>query len=280
MTAETKPAPVKSEQWIKGLAAAMRISNCRPNPRLRTTISSDVKGEKLALFLPPEMSHLQPENLRYLHGFASKQGCLLIEDRRNSDIRPIIEQRDLKPHKLAVGIGQMLKQTGMGGQSIKLSEPQRLTANNPYIDLSDLICMTAHCVDKSKRVVFLPHQLIVDSTGNDTHPIAGYACKVVTKKITTTISFFNAPGFKLIGYMANNQFVSHVFLGGGPIHSPQLWTNLPALFKNKFRLQLFGTKDKGNYYGLLYNTFYLDINAASTQQSRPLGEQPISSRRH
>jgi len=99
----------------------MRLSDTKLDPSLKTIISSDVKNGKLALFVPPEMSELQPENLRYLHAMASRNACMLIEDRRTSDIRPLVEQRDLKPHKLALGIGELLMQTGMPGQAATLS---------------------------------------------------------------------------------------------------------------------------------------------------------------
>jgi len=246
----------------------MRLSDTRLDPSLKTIISSDVKNGKLALFLPPEMSELQPENLRYLHAMASRNDCVLIEDRRASDIRPLVEQRDLKPHKLAIGIGELLKQTGMPGPAAQLSQPHRLTPGNPHIDVSLLIDMVSATVAKSKCIVLLPTPALVETTGNETHPISAFACKLVTAETNTTLTFFDSPGFKAIGYIANNQFVIHVFIGGGPLRSPVIWANFDAMQKNRFRFQLFRSTQPGQDFGLLYNTFFLDIRSAQATGSR------------
>lgn len=270
-TTEEKPVTPDSVSWINGLSSIMRLSDTRLDPSLKTVISSDVKNGKLALFLPPEMAELQPENLRYLHTLASRNDCMLIEDRRTADIRPLVEQRDLKPHKLAVGIGELLKQTGMPGTAPSLSNPHRLSPNNPHIDVPVLIDMVATSVTKCKRVVFLPTPALVETTGNETHPISAFACKLVTADTTTVLSFFDSPGFKAIGYIANDQFVMHVFIGGGPLRSPLIWANTDAMTKNRFRFQLFRSTQPGQDFGLLYNTFYMDISHVQSQRAQSMG---------
>jgi len=260
-TTDTSVLP-DSVAWINGLAGIMRLSENRLDPSLKTVISSDVKNGKLALFVPPEMSELQPENLRYVHALASRNQCVLIEDRRTASIRPLVEQRDLKPHLMAKGIVELLKQTGMPGATPKLSQPHRLIPGNPHIDVSALIDMAASMVAKSKHVVVLPTPTLVETTGNETHPISAFACKLVTADTNTVISFFDSPGFKAIGYIANNQFVMHVFVGGGSIKAPLIWANTEAMTKNRFRFQLFRSTQPGQDFGLLYNTFYLDIKQA------------------
>lgn len=247
----------------------MRLSDTRLDPSLKTVISSDVKNDKLALFVPPEMSNLQPENLRYLHAMASRNGCMLIEDRRCSDIRPLVEQRDLKPHRLAQGISELLVQTGMPGPAARLSTPHRLSPGNPHIDVPELIEMVSATVAKSKRIIVLPTPALVETTGNETNPISAFACKLVTADTNTVLSFFDSPGFKAIGYIANDQFVVHVFIGGGPLRSPLIWANFDAMLKNRFRFQLFRSTQPGQDFGLLYNTFYLDINRAQAPGSQP-----------
>lgn len=254
----------------------MRMSDTKLDPSLKTVISSDVKNDKLALFVPPEMSSLQPENLRYLHAMASRNGCMLIEDRRTSDIRPLVEQRDLKPHKLAIGVGELLKQTGMPGPTPRLSTPHRLTPGNPHIDVPVLIDMVSASVAKSKRIVLLPTPTLVETTGNETHPISAFACKLLTAEATTVLSFFDSPGFKAIGYVANDQFVVHVFIGGGPLRSPLIWANFDAMLKNRFRFQLFRSTQPGQDFGLLYNTFYLDINQVQASGSQSAGGRATS----
>lgn len=249
----------------------MRLTDMRLDPSLRTVVSSDVKNGKLALFVPPEMSDLQPENLRYLHAMASRNGCFLIEDRRTASIRPLVEQRDLKPHKLAHGIGELLQRTGMPGPGAKVSRPHRLTPGSTHIDLPDLINMVAATVSQCKRVVLLPTPAMVESTGNETTPISAYACKLVTADTNTTLSFFDSPGFKSVGYVAEEQFVVHVFIGGGPIRSPVIWANFDAMLKNRFRFQLFRSTHPGQDFGLLYNTFYLDISRSRSRELTSTG---------
>jgi len=266
-TTETPTAP-DSASWISGLSSIMRLSDTRLDPSLRTIISSDVKNSKLALFVPPEMSELQPENLRYLHALASRNGCMLIEDRRNTDIRPLVEQRDLKPHKLSIGIGELLKQAGMPGANPSLSSPHRLTPGSLHFDVPMLIEMVSATVKSSKRVVILPTPAMVESTGNETHPISAHACKLVTAEAEMILSYFDSPGFKAIGYIADNQFVAHVFIGGGPLRSPLIWANFDAMLKNRFRFQLFRSTQPGQDFGLLYNTFYLDIEPTEASGSQ------------
>lgn len=260
-TKTTTQASPDSASWINGLSSIMQLSDSRLKSNLRTIVSSDVKNGKLALFVPPEMSELQPDNLRYLHAMASRNGCMLIEDRRTSEIRPLVEQRDLKPHKLTKGISELLKLTGIPGADPKLSQPHRLKPDNQHIPVTVLINMVSATVEKSKKVVVLPTPAMVESTGNETHPISAYACKLVLEDQDVTLSYFDSPGFKAIGYVADSQFVMHVFIGGGPLRSPHIWANTDAMLKNRFRFQLFRSKQPGQDFGLLYNTFYLDIES-------------------
>lgn len=270
---ETQTAP-DGASWINGLSSIMQLSDNRPKSDLRTIVSSDVKNGKLALFVPPEMSELQPDNLRYLHAMASRNGCMLIEDRRTSDIRPLVEQRDLKPHKMISGISELLKMTGMPGPDPTLSQPHRLKPDNQHIPVTLLIDMVSASVKSSKKVVLLPTPAMVKSTGNETHPISAYACKLVLEDQDVTLSYFDSPGFKAIGYVADTQFVMHVFIGGGPLRSPHIWANTDAMLKNRFRFQLFRSKQPGQDFGLLYNTFYLDIegNQAGGAQNADQGQ--------
>lgn len=263
-TAEKVPVIPDSISWINGLSSIVHLSDKRLDPSLKTIISSDVKNGKLALFVPPEMSQLQPENLRYLHALASRNGCMLIEDRRGAEIRPLVEQRDLKPNKLVIGIGELLKQAGLPGPNATLSKPHRLTPGNPHFDITLLIDMVAATVSKSKRVVILPTTSMVETTGNETHPISAYACKLVTADVNLTLCYFDSPGFKAIGYIAHDQFVVHVLIGGGQLKSPHIWANFDAMLKNRFRFQLFRCAQIGQDFGLLYNTFYLDIQTDQT----------------
>ena len=128
--------------------------------------------------------------------------------------------------------------------------------------------MVSATVSKSKRIVLLPTPTLVETTGNETHPISAFACKLVTADASTVLSFFDSPGFKAIGYIAKDQFVVHVFIGGGPLRSPLIWANFDAMLKNRFRFQLFRSTQPGQDFGLLYNTFYLDINSEESSKSQ------------
>lgn len=272
---KTTPTVPDGQAWISGLSSIMQLSDNRTNSSLRTIVSSDVKNGKLALFVPPEMSELQPDNLRYLHAIASRNGCMLIEDRRTSDIRPLVEQRDLKPHKLITGICELLKMTGMPGPDPKVSYPHRLRADNQHIPVTSLIDMVSASIKSSKKVVVLPTPEMVESTGNETHPISAYACKLVLEGQDLVLSYFDSPGFKAIGYVANTQFVMHVFIGGGPLSSPHIWANTDAMLKNRFRFQLFRSKQPGQDFGLLYNTFFLDIESNESGAAQNVGQSQL-----
>jgi len=243
----------------------MRLCEQRVDPSLKTIISTDGKNGKLALYVPPEMSEFQPENLRFLHAMATRNGCTLIEDRREIDMRPLTERRDLKPHKLAKGISQLIKQAGMPGPHAQLSSPHRLALDNPNFAVHQLIDMVAASVSRSKRVVMLPTPSLVATTGNETHPISAHGCKLITAEAVITLSFFNSPGFKAIGYLANSQFVMHVLLGGGPMKSPHIWANYDTMLKNRFKFQLFRSTQPGQDFGLLYSTFFFDIETGAAR---------------
>ena len=248
--------------WIQGLSSVLDLTDRRNNPRLRTTMSCRLKQNRVAFFLPPEMASLQPENLRYMHRIAKKHDCRLIEDRRNVNVQPIIEQRSDETNAMTLGVSMLLKQAGLPGAAPEPSVPHRLNQDNLHIDVADLISMAAFATPNSKKIVLLPNQFIVDVLDNETSPIAGYACKLVTADTVTTLAHFDSPHFRAIGYRAGNQFVMHVFLAGGPLHSPQLWSNPNTISNDHFRFQLFKSTHSGHDFGLMYKTIYLDVDDA------------------
>lgn len=251
----------RNAPWITQIADVLRYTDRTVDPRLRTTLSANVKRDRASLFLPPEMSVRQPESLRYIQAFASHNNCRLVEDRRSVDVQPIIEQRHRKLSPMAMGVSTLLKQTGLPGSIRSLSIPHRLDTDSPHIKMTQLIEMAAKVVDKSKRVVLLPNQFIVQALGNDTHPIIGHACNLVSGEVTTVLSYFESPAFRSVGYMAKKQFVIHVLLAGGPLQSPETWTNLHALGDSVFRFQLFRSNHPGRDFGLFYRTFYIDLDS-------------------
>jgi len=252
--------------WLQALADALHVTDRVVDPSLRTTISGHMEGEKASLFLPPEMSIRQPETLRYLHAFASHNGFRLVEDRRSVDIQPIIEQRQQSsPAPMALGVSMMLKQTGLPGPIRDLSKPHRLDLGSPHIEMTQLIEMASTAVPKSKRVVILPNQFIVEALGNNTDPVVGHACHLVSGDVVTVLSYFESPAFKAIGYSAEKQIVIHVLLAGGPQRAPLCWTNLHTFGDGSCRFQLFRSNHPGHDFGLFYKTFYIDLESTGSQ---------------
>jgi len=246
--------------WIQGLSAVLDLTDRRNNPRLRTTMSCTLKKNRIAFFLPPEMASLQPENLRYMHRIAKKHNCRLIEDRRSVNVQPIIEQRSEDASTMTLGISMLLKQACLPGDAPTPSTPHRLGKDNLHIDVAQLITLAAYAAPNSKKIVLLPNQFMIEVLDNETSPIAGYACKLVTADAVTTLAYFDSEYFKAVGYHAGNQFVMHVFLAGGPLHSPQIWANTSTISHDNFRFQLFKSTHSGHDFGLMYKTFYFDID--------------------
>lgn len=258
-TLDGEPADGTERDWTRRLAGLMRHARGELGSRLRTTLSCNVRNGRPVLFLPPEMGSLQPRSLSYLRAFARHQKFGLIEDRRRVDVRPIVEQRDRTPAELAMGISLLLKQTGMPGGARTLSSPHRLAADSLHIELDELVRMAARARDGSKRIVLLPNRLIVESTGQDTHPIVGRACRLETPETVTVLSQFESPAFRCIGYSTGRQYVVHVFLAGGPTSAPELWTRLHTLTRTDFRFRLFPGEKPAQDFGLFHATFYYDV---------------------
>ena len=271
MSSKIKEEKPIQTPWITGLANVLKFTDQRIDPRLRTTISCQEKSGKSALFLPPEMSSLQPESLRYLHTFARYNNCRLIEDRRTVDIQPIVENRNVLSPDIRQGVSLLLKQTGLQGIRDTLSKPHRLLPESAHRNIATLIRMAALAVPESKRVVLLPNRYIVNLLKNDTHPIMGHACNVVSADSTIKLGYFESPGFKSVGYQTEKQFIMHVFLAGGPVGAPKIWTHRSTLSSNVFRFQLFQSTRPGHDFGLMYTTLFLDIDSeaqpASTSNS-------------
>jgi len=251
-------------EWIQSLAKIIRVTDGRGESSLRTVVSFDANEEQPSLFVPPDMATLQPHTLRYLRTFARQHAFKLIEDRRQVEIQPIVEQREQSEPQIALGLGKLLKQTGMPGQIRTLSQPHRLNPDSVHISIQRLINMVAKVSSDCKKVVVLPNSLIVDVLDNNTQPIAASACKIQTDEQSSILSHFDSPTFRAIGYSAGGQYIMHVFLAGGPLRNPQLWAPQKTLAHTDFRFQLYpGTKPEYDF-GLFYSTFYFDVTAQPT----------------
>ena len=237
-----KNSEASSKMWVQSVADTIRKTDSTAESRMRTMIVCDKKWNKLALYVPPDMAELQPGSLRYLHAFARSHDLKLIEDRRRIEVQPIVEKRDRKPPMIALGLSMLLNQTGAPGGIRTLSEPHRLNADSPHIGIAKLINMAAFAAPKSKRVVVLPNSMIVNISDNDTQPISGFACKLISADTTTVLSHFDSSYFRAIGYSTGNQYVMHVCLAGGPLKNQCLWAHHHTLTRTNFRFQLFPSR--------------------------------------
>lgn len=260
------------EEWIIKVRDELAGSDQVMRARFRTTINCSKTGAGNALFVPTEMASDQPELLEYLHAFASSQDMTLIEDRRNLSLSPIVERRKRNLPKLALGISLLLKQTGLPGPTRSLSSPHVLAKGNKKMDVAEIIRTAAGVLEKSHKVIFLPNRFIRDNLDDKTATMNGYACKVVGGNESTTFTQFECDKFHAIGYITNNQFVVNVFLAGGPIARPELWTSWENLTDSPVKCQVFDSPFPGQNYGLFYQTYYIDLES-STERTTPASSQ-------
>ncbi|NND91647.1 MAG: hypothetical protein HKN42_12370 [Granulosicoccus sp.] len=285
-SAETLDDLEQPVTWVQTLSEVIGKTDSAAESRMHTVLSCDIKAHKPALFLPPDMAELQPRSLRYLHAFAKANDLRLIEDRRRVEIQPVIEQRDRKPPMIALGLSTLLQQTGLPGAPRPLSTPHRLNADSPHIGIARLIKMAAFSAPESKRVVVLPNQMMINVLNDDTQPITGYACRLITADTTSILSHFDSPNFRAIGYSAGHQYVMHVCLAGGPLQSSTLWSHLHTLTRTDFRFQLFPGRQAIDDFGLFYATFYLNLSetpspwwledSAQAEPGSAPGEDPLA----
>lgn len=251
-----------TDEWIRGLSRVLKFTDQRVRPGLRATLSCKVSDGEPSLFLPPELATLQPDILSYLHALGAANNITLIEDRREIDIQPMTERRSKRPSDLALGVSLLLRQTGLPGPAHCLSKPHVLRPDNPQISLPKLINMAAHVQPGCKKVVFIPNRFLTGDFSEQAKPMTGYACKVITQEEQITISYFNSPDFHAMGYISNDQFVIHVFLAGGPISSPKIWSPFSIMTDSAFRCQVFKSKSAAHHFGILYSTLYIDLEAS------------------
>ncbi len=262
-TPEPAPAPseaVRDPLWIEELAQGLRRAEDHGRPTARTALGCHVDPEGASrLFVPPEMPSLQPRSLRWLLRFAAANEFALVEDRRRRHEEPFMDRRSETPPAIALGLGLLLKQTGLPGPVARLSKPHRHAADGPFIDLPELVAMAAHAAPRSKRTVVLPNRPLVDVLNADTRPITGYACRLDSAPARTVLSHFDGPAVRSIGYSTGRQYVVHLLLGGGPATAPALWCDPHTLERTDLRFRLFRSADDRRDFGLLYSTFWFDL---------------------
>jgi len=119
--------------------------------------------------------------------------------------------------------------------------------------------MAVRVVENGKRVVVLPNETIVKLLGGDTSPIVGYAAKVNVGTRKVTVSYFESPKYRAIGYRCGDQFINHILLGGGPMHAPTLWATPETLIEANARLQLYKSERAEFNLGLMSATQYIQL---------------------
>lgn len=246
--------------WVTAVAQAVKQTQDTAESTLKTNLTSRTINNKSVLFVPADMAEFQPRSLRYLRKFAAVNTLSLIEDRRTIQAQPIIEKRTQKDPMMILGMSMLLKQAGLPGPARSLSEPNRLKPENPFFPITTLIDMAAFSATKAKRIMLPPNRITAKALNNATQAISGYACNIKTDDTTTLLSHFESDNLRAIGYSAGDQFVFHLCLGGGPLLSPSLWSDLKTLQSTDFRFQLFAGKTPADDYGLFYSTLYLDLS--------------------
>ena len=269
--------------WVQTVRDQLAGANQKMDARLRTTLQCKMVGSEPSLLVPPELAEDQPEMLEYLHEFTDTNYLSLIEDRRRLDLAPIIEQRRNGTPNMAMGISLLLKQTGMPGPTCSLSSPHMLKQGNRRLNVAELIRLGAAVQPKSRKIVFLPNAFVRTRLLGETQTMTGYACKVrslktddsATREIrqeqddsTTTVVQFEAQDFHAMGYVTNNQFAVTVFLAGGPIANPSLWTHFFNLSETPFSCQIFDSPYAGQMFGLFYKTYYIELENQITELTR------------
>lgn len=265
-------------------------ANQKVEARMRTTLQCKMVGNEPSLLVPPELAEDQPEILEYLHEFTATNSLSLIEDRRRLDLAPIVEQRRIGTPNMAMGISLLLKQTGMPGPTRALSSPHTLKQGNRRIDVAELIRLGAAIQPKSRKIVFLPNAFVRTRLLGETETMVGHACQVVSradaresnnvgissnidnetdpKASATTVVQFEARDFHALGYVTNNQFVVTVYLAGGPIMSPSLWTHFYNLSETPFTCQIFDSPYTGQMFGIFHKTYYIELEDETKELTR------------
>lgn len=264
------------ESWVRTVRNQLAGAYPTVDPRLRTTLQCKMVGNEPSLLVAPELAEDQPEILDYLHEFTSANSLSLIEDRRRLELAPIVEQRRLSTPNMAMGISLLLKQTGLPGATRSLSSPHTLNQGNRRINVAELIRLGAAIQPKSRKIVFLPNAFVRTRLLGETENMIGHACKVKssedgednTEAGSTTVVQFEAQDFHALGYITNNQFVVTIYLAGGPINNPSLWTHFYNLAETPFSCQIFDSPYPDQMYGMFYKTYYIELDDQLTELTR------------
>jgi len=248
-----------AESWIHTLASWFAATDRQVEIGLRTHFSTTFAINKPALFLPAGMASHQPENLAYLHRFAARNNCRLIEDRRTIDVKPLIEQRNKHVAPLMLASIQLLQQAGMHKKAPRPSAPNRLHEDSIHIPVAQLVQMALRVVDSGKRIVVLPNPTIVKLLGGDTSPIVGYAANMMIDEEKITVAYFESPKYRSIGYRCGDQFINHILLAGGPMRAPTLWAAPETLIESNARFQLYRSERDDFNLGLMSVTQYIQL---------------------
>lgn len=248
--------------WVNSLAKHFDDAHVSPESRMRTMISCDVRSGRASIYVPPDMSELQPQSLRYLHSFARQHDLQLVEDRRRVSVQPITEKRNRTAPVIAKGLSELLTQLGMPGDIRPLSQPHRLAADGKHTPLNKLIRMAAFSAPYAKNVVIQPNRNLLDILNGHSTPINAYGCKLVSEDSSTVLSHFESTGFRGLGYSAGRQYIMHVCLASGPLSNPEMWAEFHTLTRTDFQFQLFQAQDPKNDVGLFYATFYIDLSGS------------------
>jgi len=270
-----------SPAWIEMVRDHLAGANQKVHSSLRATLQCKIVGNEPSLLTPPELAEDQPEVLEYLHAFTRANSLSLIEDRRRLDLGPIVEKRKAETPNLAMGICLLLKQTGLPGPTHSLCSPHSLRPGNRKINVAELVRLAAAIQPSSRKIVFLPNAFVRTRLLGETENMIGHACKVSTSNGSNdtqsddkpiTVVQFESRDFHALGYVTNNQLVVTVYLAGGPICQPSLWTHFYNLAETPFTCQVFESPYEGQMYGIFHKTFYIELDNEKAEPDNLLRE--------
>jgi hypothetical protein len=120
--------------------------------------------------------------------------------------------------------------------------------------------------ENGKRVNLTGNRFLFNKA-SDANAIQGYASRVVKGKENRIFSFFDSKNFHAIGYTQQNNFIFHVFAGGGPLESPALWGPLQTMTRESIHLRLYKDAKSQQSYGALYTTYNLNLEQTAAEKA-------------
>ncbi len=253
--------------WLSHVTGFLSGADNKCLSRLRTTLQCKHVGKEPSLLVPPDLAQDQPEMLDYLNSFAAASTLTLIEDRRRLALAPIVEKRRNDLPDMAMALSMLLQQSGLPGPLPTLSSPHTLDQTSRKIDVAQLLRAAHNTADQSRQVLFVPKTFVRERLLEHEDSLSVRACQLqLTDSHTddkenhpTSFIQYHSSDFHAIGYRTDTQFVVCVYLAGGSITKPEIWSSFDSLTQSPFQCQVFTSPYPGQSCALFYRMFYFDL---------------------